>query len=520
MRHLTALLLGLAVVLTAACKEKGEPVRFTFADGTLNGLQYQKTEAYRGVPFARPPLGELRWKPPVQNVAFGELDATESRDKCTQLELGTINVAADSSEDCLYLNVFRPRTEGTHPVMVFFPGGAYVIDGNRTATYDGRKLAEAGDVLVVVANYRLGPLGWAAHPALTAERDLAVGTSGDYGLEDQREALRWVKRNIAAFGGDPNRVTIFGESAGAGSVCAHVLSGRSEGLFHAAIMESPPCTGFPMPTLAEGEAQGQALAAALGCNGDAAATLACMRGKSKDEVVKALPLHQYVIYGPGVAWGPLVDGNNAFVMQPIEAFASGTGNNVPIIVGANSDEGELFFAKNESVATEADIRAMLSELFASAVVDAVVAHYPIPTDGSGTAKTTAVRILNDIFSCDARRIARQWSARGNATYHYFFARKFYDIVLDLGAFHGADLAFVFGNAVSGLPVLPQGKPLRDAMQSYWTTFARTDDPNGAGFTTWPRYEAATDKSLQLDVPISEQANIRQADCDFWDTQRP
>lgn len=487
--------------------------RVTTADGPLKGVSLDGASSYLAVPFARPPVNERRFAAPVQNAAWkDEREALVMPAGCSQLLVDQSGFLGTSSEDCLYLNVFTPELVNEKlPVMLYFPGGAFIFGAANEALYDASRLAKAGNVIVVVANYRLGPFGFAAHPALSALD--SSGTSGNWGLLDQREAMRWVQRNVSAFGGDPTRVTIFGESAGASSVCMHLLSDGSKGLYQRAIMESVPCTGYPVPTRAEAETQGSRMATALGCVGSNEEIVACLRNKPELDVLRALRLNTNVVFGEGVAWGPTVDGVT-LVDQPIKLMKAGKAAPVPIIVGANANEGSLFLARVESIKTEADLKEAISELFTPAQVNAAVAHYGL----SPNAKAVGERMLGDIFFCDSRRIARLHSTQGNAVYRYYFARNYYDIVLGLGAFHGAELPFVFGTSLRGLGVTAIGRPLQDAMQGYWSTFARKGDPNGSSRPGWTRYQQAGDAALRLDLEIRDETQLRTADCDFWDTQ--
>lgn len=500
------------MVVMSGC---GGPVRteLVIPDGRLMGTLSGDTRGFLGVPFAQPPLGERRFAAPVQNAGWGDLrQAVAQPPGCAQLLIDQSAQLEGSSEDCLYLNVFTPKAPRERlPVMLFFPGGAFVFGSANEPLYEGSKLSAAGDVVVVVANYRLGPFGFAAHPALAAQNP--SGTSGNWGLLDQREAMRWVQRNIEAFGGDPQRVTIFGESAGAGSVCMHLLSEASAGLFQRAILQSTPCAAFLLPTRLQSEAQGVAMATALGCTGSAPEIVSCLRARSEAEVLRALPLDRNVVFGEGVSWGPSVDG----VMvrdEPLQLLAQGRTLPVPVLVGANADEGSLFLSKVKDLKTEADLRLALSDLFAPPVVDAAIARYGL----APSAKESGEKILSDVFFCSSRRVGRAHAATGQPVYRYYFARKYFDFVLGLGAFHGAELPFIFGNDLNRLGVQAPGRPLQRAMQGYWTTFARTGDPNGGERATWPRYQQAGDVVLRLDVPLGEETELRTQACDFWDSQ--
>jgi len=492
----------------------GIPLRVRLPDGEFRGRTFERTDVLLGVPYAEPPLAEYRFAPPRRIApAAVARDATGSVPWCPQFIPTTGLLVPGTDEDCLYLNVWAPADRTVaHPVMLFFHGGAYVLGAGAQHEYDGRNLSEAARAVVVTINYRLGALGFAAHPALAAE-DAGWPTAGNYGLLDQIEAMRWVQRNIEALGGDPQNVTLFGESAGAASVCLHLLLAESRGLFHRAILESAPCTGFDLPTREAGEAQGQALAEALGCvDEDPAAVRACLRATGSTEVSGALPLRSDIIVGAGVGWGPVVD--RVFLTdQPRSLFLAHQSADVPIIVGANADEGELFVLTG-GLDEEAALREALLSLYAPTVVEAVMARYGLEP----TTRDVASRILTDILVCDARRIARLHTAAGHRAYQYHFARGFYDAVLRMGAFHGAEIPYVFGNSLGRLPTFAISPELRDSIQGYWGAMAANGDPNGGERVHWPVYEMDDDPALVLDTETEATRGIRTEACNFWDEQ--
>jgi para-nitrobenzyl esterase len=492
----------------------GIPLRVTLPDGDLLGRTYERTDVLLGVPYAEPPLGERRFAPP-HRVAHAEIaiDATRSVPWCPQFIPATGVRMSGTDEDCLYLNVWAPADRSVpHPVMIYLHGGAFVLGSGAQHEFDGRHLSEAAGVVVVTINYRLGALGFAAHPALAAE-DASWPTTGNYGLLDQIEAMRWVQRNIAAVGGDPSNVTLFGESAGAASVCMHLLLRESRGLFHRAILESAPCTGFDLPTREAAEAQSLALAEALGCvDEDLDSVRACLRAADSTDVIGGLPLNTDIITGAGVGWGPIVD--RVFLTdQPRSLFLGHQSADVPIIVGANADEGELFVLMG-GLDEEATLREALLDLYAPAVVEAVIGRYGLEP----TVRDAASRILTDILVCDARRIARLHTAAGHRAYQYHFARGFYDAVLRMGAFHGAEIPYVFGNSLGRLPrfaVLPE---LRESIQGYWGAMAANGDPNGGERVHWPLYEMDDDAALVLDTETEATRGVHAEACNFWDEQ--
>lgn len=305
-----------------------DPARVTTASGDLQGAVVGATRVFLGVPYAAPPVGELRWRAPQPHAPWAEpRDATARGPSCPQPDFMNGVVAGD--EDCLTLNLWAPVGAARAPVMLWLHGGGYFVNSGGDPGYDGQRLSEATGSIVVTINYRLGALGFLAHAAL-ADEDPAHLTAGNYGHEDQRAALEWVRDNIAAFGGDPANVTLFGQSAGATSTCLHMLSPRSSDLFQRAIIQSGDCGAFPKPELEDQSAQ---VASALGCDVEAD-VLACLRAKPADEIVWTT-----------IDWGlgPVVDGWN-IVVDPRAALAEGAiASEVPVIMGTTRDEAGFDF---------------------------------------------------------------------------------------------------------------------------------------------------------------------------------
>jgi para-nitrobenzyl esterase len=317
-----------------------------------------------------------------------------------------------------------------------------------------------------------------------------------------------VQRNIEAFGGDPTNVTLFGESAGAGSACLQLVSPSRGGLFQQVLLESPPCTNVPLLPRDDAEAQGLAVAAAVGCGG-ASDIPACLRDVPDDDVLTALPYNEHEVFGEGVSWGPILDGG-IVVADPATLIAAGASADIPLVVGSNGDEGTIFFVEDGIVTSRDDIRDILLEAWDPATADAVLAHYA----PSGDPQQDATDILSDLFTCDARFIARLHVAAGGSAWQYRFTSPTYDILFGLGAFHGGELPFVFGNGFANLALLPAGEPLSQAVQSYWTSFARDARPRGP--VTWPPYDADRDESLRLDLAVDTMFHVEQTDCDALD----
>lgn len=479
--------------------------------GAVRGVVDGATYSYKGIPYAAPPVGDLRWRPPAPVSCWeGVRDAAAFGPICLQYEEGTVA----GSEDCLTLNVWTPAAPppaGTaRPVMVFIHGGGNAQGSSSQAVYNGRSMAERGGVVLVTINYRLGQLGFLAHPALAAED--GRGVSGNYGNLDQIAALQWVQRNVTAFNGDPSRVTIFGESAGGVNVCILVASPLARGLFAGAIIQSGGCV---QPGRAVAEQMGERFVAASGCQ-DAADLTACLRRLSGPEVRAILPTGVSVISTSENAYPPHVDGY-VLLKSPLDAIRAGEHNRVPLIIGANADETLPFVPP--SLTTEAAYRQAVGGMVGPAGAAAILAQYPVSAFASPrlafAAMTTDVR-----FVCPTRRYAGA-AARGQSepVYRYFFTHALEaGQARSQGAFHGLELAFVFRTlgATGGYRATEAEVALAEAMQDYWVRFAATGDPNGAGAVEWPRYDPTSDTYLRLDTPITADAGVRTERCDFWD----
>jgi para-nitrobenzyl esterase len=475
-----------AVVLAAvavSAAPPGSPVVATDR-GPIRGLAIEGMEVFRGIPYAAPPVGDLRWRPPQEPVRWtGVLDATQFANHCPQ-NPSPYGIAS-LTEDCLYLNVFTPpkTNQGRPhllPVMVWIHGGGLIV--GESDGYDPSRLV-AEDVVVVTINYRLGALGFLAHPALSAES--SYGGSGDYGLMDQQAALRWVQRNIRAFGGDADNITIFGESAGGYSVHAQLASPQAAGLFDKAIVESGAYS-LTQTLLAAAETQGIAFATAAGC-----ADVACLRALSVAAVLQAGP--QSTVFAN-------IDG---FVLtQSMQsALTSGQFNQVRTIVGSNHDEWRLFVAQTETLTgtplTAAGYPGAIAALgIPPAFVPVVVGAYPLAAYGSPSEALGAVG-TDLVFACNAAKSARLLS-QYVATFQYEFAdaqaAMLYfppPISFPTGAYHASELNSLFVLSQTPVPFpgfTPTQQQLSDTMVRYWTQFAKTGDPNESSVPVWPQYD--------------------------------
>ncbi len=525
------LLLGVAIcvvtlgsALTASADDR--PIALT-ESGVVIGSRVDGINEFLGIPFAAPPVGTRRWMPPSSYGLFPGfiLQATQFGSKCTQ--------ASGGSENCLFLNVYTPRLNigdgGGHglPVMVWIHGGG-LINGS-SDPFDPTRLVKKG-VIVVTINYRLGYLGFFAQSAIDAEGHL----NGNYGLMDQQFALKWVRRNIAGFGGDPHRVTIFGESAGGQSVYAQLASPLAAGLFGGAIAESGSYLEFQdyfsrIITLAEGETTGSesvpsgaAIADSVGCTSQ---TASCLRVLPASTMVAGEPCPVF----------PFVDGT-LLTQTPSAAFASGEFNQVPVISGTNHDEYRLFVAEDydfvgNPILTSAEYDTAVAKLCGDRpwgrpsspcthlpVTRLAVRHWvpQVPTESS------AVRLVMRISYCRnlLRPMPMSSMMRTRPRLNLHLAGS---LTFPLGAYHTSEVQYLFkGYDVFGLPVALSPKQMRlsNAMISYWTQFAKTGDPNSSGEPVWSPYSASTDQfqSLIPPTPVVESNFAAEHQCStFWDT---
>jgi len=481
------------------------------AGGLVRGASAAGVNSFLGLPYAAPPTGNLRWRPPQPAASWsGVRDATQFGPSCPQALTGNPLLPPGTiSEDCLYLNVYAPpvgsNDQGGRPVLVWIHGGGLVQDGARD--YDGSKLAADG-VVVVTINYRLGALGFLAHPALASH-----GAAGNYGLMDQQAALRWVQRNIARFGGDPGNVTIAGQSAGGLSVLAQMVSPGARGLFQRAIVQSGTFALNQRP-LAVAEAAGQTFATAVGCADQSAA---CLRSAPVSALVA-----NFGVEIPGV-----VDG--AVLTQPIgTALARGQFARVPVINGITHDE-ELLFVDglkltvsqgtniplaaplDGSEATyEADIAQALGVSPARAA--AIAAVYPLSANPTRPDEVFGTAVSDASFACPALQVDRLTAARGVPTYAYQFND---DLGKSLGqATHGAELPYLFDLPNTPVTLNPGQQALAASMRMDWASFAGTGNPSSRALP-WPSFNGTRVLSL---VPLQSQVTTDFAaahHCSFW-----
>jgi para-nitrobenzyl esterase len=496
------------------------PTLVTTKDGPVQATVVGSTRAFFAIPFAAPPVGDLRWKPPAPPTPWTKpIAAPAPGPECPQLDaLTSTMLDSTSSEDCLTLNVWAPKEASAtpRPVMLWIFGGSFVIGSAGMEDYNGQKLSEASGAIVITINYRLGPLGFLALQALHDE-DASHPSSGMYGIEDQRAAIAWVKANAAAFGGDPQNITVFGESAGGISTCTHLISPPSNGLFQRAIIESGACATGGTATETASDTQGLSFVKAVGCDGKSDAdTLTCIRAASLQTVMLALPTSPFNFLNGGVAWGPVIDGLN-LPDDPTKLFKAGSFQHVPTLLGTNTDEGTLFFALSSPIPSDTAYQSFADALFPGEGAT-IVMHYPSSMYGSPTA-AASVAVADAGFICPARRVARAMAGAGVPTYRYHFAHDPENpLLMGLGAFHSSEIPFIFGNHTELEPDAPttDEQPLLATMQGYWGRMAKAGDPNGAGAVTWPKYDTTTEPDIVLDLKVTTEQQYKKSDCDFWD----
>lgn len=510
------LLLSCSLILAACSSAPPSPTEILQTpQGPVQGIfssDNAQIASYQGVPFAAAPVGELRWAPPAAAPTWTEVRAADQfGTRCMQatdteggfferlidghglsamksFAIKRVVAAMDPppvSEDCLYLNVRTAVTAKDAPVMVWIHGGGHQFGSSDFDYYQADALAEAGVVLVTI-NYRLGAFGYMAHPALSA--DDPRGVSGNYGTLDQIAALEWVRDNIAAYGGNPDQVTIFGESAGAWSVTELMSSPLANGLFHGAILQSGASTyhmgqldgeGVGWPS---GHATGETVATALGLENPSANELRALPAADIQAVITEDMAEGFHHVRDGVVF-PLNVGH---------AFQTGQINAVPMMAGYNADEGTLFFPTDQQPSVWLEDMApgprdalisKLQQAYPSGAED-LVDLYGLDTDF--TAGGTQM-MGDDIFGVNIRMAARAAIDTGVPSWTYFFSRVPPSDKQTVGAFHAAEIPFVFGSHEEVLGVSDDDAALTDVMVKYWSNFAKSGNPNGADLPEWPQH---------------------------------
>ena len=514
------LLVAAVLLSSSAFAAITDPVRVE--QGLLAGTNGSSAEmrVYRGIPFAAPPVGDLRWRAPQPAAKWqGVRQAAEFSNACWQTPYPAALAIYQAklpplSEDCLYLNIWTAAksTKDRLPVMVWIHGGGFTRGFAGTSSYDGEALARKGAVIVTI-NYRLGVFGFFAHPALSAES--GHHASGNYAMLDQIAALQWVQKNIAAFGGDPARVTIFGESAGSWAVNALMASPLAKGLFQRAIGESGGSFS-PMKTLPEAEKEGEKLAASLA---PAPATDAKTEAGDKPssqsilKTLRAIPAEELLKASDVETVRPMVDGW-VLPQDIVTIFAQGRQNDVPLIVGYNADEGTTLAPQAAKLKTMMFTGGVHQRYGPQA--DTFLKIYPAASDEEAvTSFYSAFRDQN--FGWEMRTWARMATKTGHQpAYLYYFSRRPPGPQSPrLRAFHASEIAYVFGTFVWPFPWEDADKKLSDAMTTYWVNFAAMGNPNGGNLTKWPVYNAKDDQALEFGDQVAVRSEVNKAGLDFF-----
>jgi para-nitrobenzyl esterase len=504
--------------------ENQDPTKARLTDGQLQGDVIGGSVRFLKIPYAKPPVNDLRWKAPQNNDPWsGVRHETSFASPCPQPP--SQQSAASTNEDCLYLNVWRPNSVTRDaPVMVWIHGGGFTTGSAADLVpvsqdflwYNGQKFAERGIVLVSI-NYRLGVFGFFAHPSLAAEGSPV----GNQGLLDQRHALRWVQENIRAFGGNPGNVTIFGESAGAGSVCMHTVSPGSQGLFHRAVSQSGGCTtggglgGADRNTLATRLAT---YASEKGCSGGD--VVACLRAKPASDFISM----ELVDRTRGTAeltrafsFGAVIDGEGGFLPEPARALLDrGAVAKVPYILGTNTDEAQLYTSGDQTMpTTEEQYRTRITQTY-GAFAERVLAMYPV-SKFDGNYKTAMTRIATDSgLVCGTLDTARRAVAAGLTVYMYNFNIPWSIAPGTLGKSHASEISHVFGTPYKDTAA---NTPVGDVMNAYWANFAKTGNPNFQGAPVeWPQFKPDQDDNdlrIQFDPEYEVLQSFRKEECKLW-----
>ncbi len=499
-------LMVLVITCAAARAEDfcSEPVKT--GQGLFKGFKDAEFGAcvYRGMPFAKAPVGALRLKRPEPPAPHpGVFEATKFGPACLQEEDFLNGGKAESyGEDCLYLNVFRPAATGKFPVMVWIYGGGFVGGSGSFDIYDGSNLAGREGLVVVTINYRLAALGFMALPELKSEDP--KGATGNYGIQDQARALEWVRDNISAFGGDPEDVTVFGQSAGGMSVCALLVSPEARGLFQRAMVMSGPCR--LMTSLEDGYKKSQKLASDIGCQG--ADLLGCLRSKPMGSFLKKTGND---LFSGGVAWSPTIDG--AFLPDtPVKMIQAGNYQQVPVIFGTTRDELRIYTMTLSGLG-----------LWSRGAVNSLIKLLTGPNSGQILSMydyqdyrrpiDVAFAFGNQmVFETPAFMMASAMSGK-NPVYLYRFDWDQTRFPHKMGAFHAIDVPFVFGamhpdaeiaKLLASKKTYQKSEYLSFIMMDYLGNFARSGNPNGKGIPSWPAFTNRDPQRLYFNTEISSR----------------
>ena len=529
--YLTAIGLILSLILTVAClPPPGKNIHIETSDGTVVGKSDDGVKMFLGVSYAKPPVGDLRWKAPQPHPRWNLREAFYQPKGCIQ---STISDVFQSSEDCLYLNIWAPDSPGPHPVMVWIHGGGLDIGSVPRELNDGR-LAQEKNVVLVAINYRLGPLGY----LLLSEDDQKAGDAitGNQGFHDQIFALQWLQKNIAAFGGDPGNVTVFGESAGAASACLLLASPLTDNLLHKVIIQSSACDSMKPLTLDEAEQQGRKFLEDIGCSTQAD-PVACARSTSPSSLYKPLGYEFGSIFHHDIITKTYVPrpalGTSFLPEHPDLLLASSQKSaDVSAIIGVVKNEGTIMIGQEYHPDNHEGYVDLLEQYYYDEAEN-IADLYPLYEASSGVQHA---QILTDqIFLCRSVRFADIWS-QTHDVFFYHFTQPVYAPVMNaimqiqfgenalgaapLGTFHGSDIPYTWGvEGILGRFINAEQRQTKRAMMSYWTNFAYNSNPNDtdSSLPKWSKYSNLQQNHIVLNANdgFPEVDGLRKAYCDYW-----
>lgn len=497
--------------------------------GTVVGKLSGQVMHFIGIPYAKEPIRELRWSAPEAPEPWDEpLATSRAGHACIQGGKPT-GVFGAKSEDCLNLNIWAPDTPGRHPVMVWIHGGGFLIGANSESQYNGANLAKQENIVVVSMNYRLSYFGFLAFPPFDTQPFHNV--EGNQGLMDQAFALQWIQNNIENFGGDPDNVTLFGQSAGSISTCLLLASPKTTGLFHRVIMQSGACDTFPTQTIAKAQLVGSNFLKAVGCS-RYSEPITCARRRAPRNIWGGLGVGGNELLGKYPAeWAfvPAATIGGAFLpdtpMNLIERKVHSA--NIEMIIGTTVNEASLFLGAKAMPEDEEQYLALLADYY-PADPQKVSRWYPLD-DFTNSGEAVSQIVTDVAFTCAAKRMADLWS-RGNDVYLYQFSQPvsaplmefltigWRDNAPDLGIFHTAEIPYVF--ATSGIPgdfVTEEQLHVKSVVSRYWGSFARTGNPTSPGNTPdWPRYIASEQLYMDINSKFTPGVGLRRSYCNFWE----
>lgn len=492
-----------------SARASASPPVVAVSDGVLRGQVHDGAQEFLGIPYAAPPIGNLRFRAPERPARWtGVRDATTQSPACVQFSPFGLRDPQAVSENCLFLDVYRPRDArpgANLPVLFWMHGGGY-SQGTGTQ-FGGRTMADLTNTVVVSINYRLGQLGYLALPELARQNALR---SGSFGLMDQLAALQWTQRNIAAFGGAPGNITISGQSAGSGSVCSLLAAPPAAGLFSRAILQSGPCTLLAAPDRVQAETAARTYAAAAGCP-DPKVSASCLRAAPAGRLTAAA----VTLPTSGPAFGDLL-----LPAQPSAAIAAGAWNKVPVLIGSNRAESRLFVALTQPYLTAQQYTDQITATYGPAASQ-VLAHYPLTGYASPYLAMSAL-LTDSTFACHTYWTADTFAGQV-PTYVYEFddpdSPTLYGAQVpgvDMANAHSAELAYLYDFTMGDRPLTDVQVDLGNRMKRYWAAFARSGKPGVPGQTPWP--PAGPRHTVLTLNPVADRTSTAFAtdhQCGFW-----